>query len=197
MVSGINYSEIKRGHIYLAAIAYSDGRPLNFFEPMPDLGENIGKVVTKPHGFEAETDERGIQRAKEVSVIVKHKARLAVVLQNDLFNSNEDYHHVYVAPIATIHPSLEKSDLIKRLKEKNDIPQLHYIGEHTGRPAYINIGDIKRIHKSLLLEKKGYPPIDNDQLNIIGEKICTLLEIKRITQSEEIQDFEEAEQQSS
>ncbi|MDF9574919.1 type II toxin-antitoxin system PemK/MazF family toxin [Bacillus cereus] len=172
----VSSEQIKQGNIYEAAIPFSDGRPLTFFEADPKLGENIGRAVKKDHGFEPEYDkETRTNKARIVSVIVKHKTRLCVVLQNDLFNENENYDHVYVAPIATIHPREEKTELIERLKEKNDIPQLHYIDSHTGRPAYVNIGDIKRIHKSLILKTTSHSPLSSKAMRDISQKIQKLM----------------------
>ncbi|MFE6134854.1 type II toxin-antitoxin system PemK/MazF family toxin [Bacillus sp. NPDC057893] len=174
--SRVSSEQIKRGNIYEVAVPFSDGRPLTFFEADPKLGENVGRAVKKEHGFEPEYDAKtSTKKARIVSVIVKHKTRLCVVLQSDLFNGNENYDHVYVAPIATIHSREEKTELIKRLKEKNDIPQLHYIDSHTGKPAYVNVGDIKRLHKSLILKTTSHSPLSSKAMREISKKMQTLM----------------------
>lgn len=139
----VENDRILRGHIFYAAVAFSDGTPVDFFEPIPDLGKGFGRIVSKMNGFNPVYDENGKKYSPTLNVVVKHKVRLSVVIQSNLFNQNESYDHVYIAPIATIHPTQEKTELIERLKDTNDIPQLHYIGNHTGRPAYVNVSDIK------------------------------------------------------
>ena len=179
---GVGYSEILRGHLYWSAIPYTKGRPLDFLEDFKELddGTNICKVVKKENGFECEIDEETQEPMSEVKVIIPHKVRIALVLQNDFLNHHSAYHQVFVVPIQTLHRAGKTKTFLDKLAIRNEYPQYHYIGEETGREAYVNIGDIKRIHKSLLLERFRPEQINVDVMTEICNKISFLLDIKEI-----------------
>ena len=184
----ISYDKIKRRSFFLAGIPFSDGEPLDFFVPClnskcTETKDYCGMAVNTLSGFGPEIDPKtGRQISPEVNVIVKHKARLVIVMQLDHLNQQSNYHHVIVVPVY----SLDKlgTELKKQVLEKNDIPLLHYINNITGKPAYIDLADIKRIHKSLLLESKSYAPVSNEEMNKICQKLSVLLDIKKIAECE-------------
>jgi len=180
---GVSYTEILRGHLYWSAIPFTKGRPLDFLEDFSQLGngERSCKVVNKEVGFECEIDDITQEPKTEVSVIIPHKVRIALVLQNDFLNHHASYHQVFVAPIQTLHREGKTKSFIEKLTIKNEYPQYHFIGEETGREAFINIGDIKRIHKSLLLEKFREEELDQDIIKEVCNKLSSLLEIKEIS----------------
>lgn len=188
MISKIPYENIKWSNVYLAAIPYTEPRPLKFFETCGSCESsnacetrtsNCGKLILKDHGFEPVVNaETGRFEAMEVLVAVPHKVRPAVVIQTNELNSDGSYHQVFVAPIQSL-TTIKDQELLNRIKTHNDVPMFHYISGITKHDSVIVVADIKRLHKSLLL-KENSKSISEDDMEIIGEKISELLEIRKI-----------------
>lgn len=196
-VTQLPYSDINRGFIYLAAIPFTDPRPLNFFIPCNECTQNqyctsktgdCGKAERKSGGFEPQINSQtGRYEARVVPVIVPHKARLVVVFQADKYNHASDYHQVFVAPIQTLHRDVKTRELAEHLTGPNDLPQLHYIGLTTGQEAFINLADLKRIHKSLLLAKRSVKSIDLPIMRDATIKLAKLVDVKEIEECQNCQ----------
>lgn len=192
-ITKIPYDKIKWSHVYLAAIPYTKPRPLKFFETCgtctaekhcSEKTVDCGKLVLKDYGFEpVKNPETGKWEATEVLVAIPHKVRPAVVIQIDEINADKTYHQVYVAPIQSLF-TIKNPEHMERVKKENDVPFFHYITGATDHDSVIVVSDIKRIHKSLLLkETKGI--ISTNDMEIVGEKISALLDIKKIAACEE------------
>lgn len=72
--------KIRRGHIFLVGLPFSDGRPLTFVETAAD-----GNVALRKHpvGFAPRMGSDGEWYSPTFDVVVGHKAKYAVVLQGD------------------------------------------------------------------------------------------------------------------
>lgn len=169
--------DIKRGHIYWAAIQYTEERPLGIFQSTE--GDNGIKITEDANTFKGRFNpETGKKESEIVDVIIRHKRRMVTVIQGEDSISS----FIYVLPITTYKGD---SDKIAIIKDNPDNPQFQYIGAITGKEAVVNITDMKRIHKSLLMEKVGQVEIDEGNLEIIGKKLATLMDIEKIEKCDE------------
>lgn len=184
--TGIDSSEIYRGYLYWAAIPFTRSLPLEIVEDVKpkDDQDSVYKIIKDLDGFNF--DKIGDNDFTfELKVVVPHKIRIALVLQNDFYNHNPDYHQVFVAPIQTLHRENKSKSFIKKLTIENELPNAHYLGIETGHEAFVNLGDIKRIHKSLILKPFREKEIDNEIMNELCKKLSILLDIKEIAACDE------------
>ncbi|EOU2017366.1 hypothetical protein C5S21_07895 [Clostridium perfringens] len=173
----VSDSEIKRGNIYWAAIQFTEERPLGIFKTTD--GDNGIKVTEDINTFKGRFNQTTNRRESEiVDVIIRHKRRMVTVIQGE--DSIGSY--IYVLPITTYNGNSNKIEIIK---SNPNTPQYHYIGSITGKEAVVNISDMKRIHKSLLMEKVGQAKIEEENLEIIGKKLATLMDIEKIEKCDE------------
>lgn len=173
--------EILRGKFYWSAIPYSEKRPLYVF--CKNKKNNYGKREMYVNPFNNGIYKNGEVHSDVIDVIIRHKRRLSLVVQADTLNEDVTYPFVYVVPITTFDGDLAKIHYVR--DNNNDIIQYHYIGEITGKESVANISDIKRIHKSLLLEKTNIEQIDSDTIENIGKKIAQFMEIDKIEKCKE------------
>lgn len=176
----VSNEEIKRGKIFWSAIPFSEQRPLIVYKPIKNA-TFTGKKQTEDILTFNETDKN--KHSNIIDVIVRHKRRMALIVQNNRFNNDLNYKYVYVVPITTFGGNKDKIDYIKN---NPHIPQFHYLGFITGKESVANISDIKRIHKSLLLENSNCEIKNNGQLMIdICKKIGYSMDIKEIEKCKE------------
>lgn len=169
--------DIKRGHIYWSAIPFTEARPLGIF-----------KTISGVHGKRVEEDaqtfkgrinnETGRRESEEIDVIIRHKRRMVTVVQSEESLGN----FIYVLPITTYNGD---NDKIEQIKNNPDVPQYHYIGQLTGKEAVVNISDMKRVHKSLLMDNVNVDKISDEDMEIIGKKLATLMDIEKLEKCEE------------
>lgn len=180
---GIQSKDIFLGNIYTTIIPFSTPQPLSLFESCTTcesnkmcngFNENCGRKYNDGQDFDRDKMSQFQNNDSEISVIVPHKIRPAVVIQPDDYNHRDNYPFVFVAPIQTLHREKIQAKKLKKILA-NELPQLHYIGDHTGHEAYINISDIKRLHKSFLLEKHSSDPFSDDIMLEVLIKISSLL----------------------
>lgn len=179
----VENDKIIRGKFYWAAIPYTEERPLYIFKTINDAkftGKKTKEDASSFNGMFSEEEKR--RKSEIIDVIVRHKRRLVLIIQNQEYNSNQSYNFVYVVPITTFENNSSK---LKFFKEHNDIPHFHYIGQATNKESVANIGDIKRIHKSLLLESTNYKSLSEKLINDICKKIGTLMEIGELEKCKE------------
>lgn len=169
--------EIKRGHVYWAAIQFTEQRPLGIYKHISGIhGKKIEEDVDTFKGrFNNTTNKK---ESEIVDVIIRHKRRMVTVIQSE--DSIASF--LYVLPITTYNGNDEKLDIIK---DNPNNPQVQYIGSITGKEAVINVSDMKRIHKSLLMEKVRQVEIGKDDLEIVGKKLATLMDIEKIEKCDE------------
>lgn len=170
--------EIKRGHIYWGAIQFTEQRPLGIFKPLDDENNGI-KIEEDSQTFIGRFNpQNGRKESEIVDVIIRHKRRMVTVIQSD--DSIGSY--IYVLPITTYGGN----DLrILDIKNNPERPQYHYIGNITGKEAVVNVSDMKRIHKSLLMQKLGTVEIGKEDMEIIGKKLAALMEIEKLEKCSE------------
>lgn len=170
-----NWSEIRRGLMYEAAIPFVGKRPLDFFIPDPD-NQYRGTVVGKNGDF----------RPSEIQqVVVRLKQRKVVVVSQDSNNTNNAIHNITVAPISSIEPHERDKEWYK-LAVNGTHPFFVYLPEDiTGKECFVNVSSITTIHKNLLLNSKqdlsDYMPTVDDRL----EYYLSLGAYKILSESEE------------
>lgn len=170
-----NWSEIRRGWMYEAAIPFVGKRPLDFFIPDPN-DQYRGTVIGKNGDF----------RPSEIQqVVVRLKPRKVVVVSQDKNNSNNAIHNITVAPISSIEPEEREKDWYK-LAVEGTHPFFVYLPEEvTGKECFVNVSSITTIHKNLLLNSKidlsEYMPSVDDKL----EYYLSLGAYKILSESEE------------
>lgn len=113
-------------------------------------------------------------------IIVNHKIRPVVVLQNNEYNHRTNFDSVIVLPIQSLKRDGRNPGFLNKLTINNTIPQLHYLGIHTGKESYITLTDIKRLHKTYLLDHFKSPPLQDNVLEDICLKLSELLDVKKI-----------------
>lgn len=162
----------------MGAIQFTEQRPLGIFKPLDDENNGI-KIEEDSQTFIGRFNpQKGRKESEIVDVIIRHKRRMVTVIQsNDSIGS-----YIYVLPITTYGGN----DLrILDIKNNPERPQYHYIGNITGKEAVVNVSDMKRIHKSLLMQKLGTVEIGKEDMEIIGKKLATLMEIERLEKCSE------------
>lgn len=169
--------DIKRGHIYWSAIPFTEERPLGIFKKISGVhGKRVEESAETFKGrFNAET---GRIESEEIDVIIRHKRRMVTVVQSEEALGK----FIYVLPITTYNGDSAK---IERIKSNPDVPQYHYIGQLTGKEAVVNISDMKRVHKSLLMDKVKVNKISDEDMEIIGKKLATLMDIEKLEKCDE------------
>ncbi|MBW9156287.1 type II toxin-antitoxin system PemK/MazF family toxin [Clostridium tagluense] len=179
----VKNDEIKRGMFYWAAIPYTEERPLFIFEKIGKAKYTGKKKYENIKTFDGKFSSlRNKIESEEIDIIIRHKRRLVLVVQNDEYNSKEGYKFIYVIPITTHGKDKEK---IEYAKNNDKIPHFHYIGQATNEESIANIGDIKRIHKNLLLETTTYDALSETLMTEICKKIGTLMEIGELEKCKE------------
>jgi len=168
-----NWSNIKRGWIYEAAIPYTGERPLDFFIPDPDCPYR-GTIVGRNGEF----------RPKETHyVVLGLKQRKVVVVSNDDICNDINRFDVTVAPIYTIY------DEDKREQWYNDVISgnhlfYSYLPKHvTGRECVVDLSNLVTIGKNMLLnDKKDI----SDYMKDINEKMEYCLQLGIYKKRQEI-----------
>jgi hypothetical protein len=181
----VSYESIKRGKIFNVATPFTSGRPLDFVVEEKNT-PGLYRIVPESDGFEGIYDpvlKRKV--AQTVKVITEFKLRLAVVVQNDIYNHDPNYHSVIVIPIASIYPEDEEEPLMQRMMTANDFDLMHYLGEVTGRKAYAQINNPRIIHKNMLFEPPKAVIIQEKTMDLISKKLAVCLQIKRIQECDE------------
>lgn len=173
-------ADILRGNVYYVGFPFDVERPLTFVEAAAD---GTMTVLQKAHGFEPEFDIHGKPHAREVDVVVPHKMRLAVVLQDDLINSSVSQHYTIIAPIESLYEKDKREPIVAQAMKSNDVDRIHYI-TCTGRDAVVEVSRIRRIHKSLLLKETQYMMSGADVEQVLY-KLSSLLQIRRIPACED------------
>lgn len=172
----VKEENIKRGNIYWSAIPFSEERPLGVF--VSTDGIEGKRVEEDAETFKAKYNHKTKRKqVEEVNIIIRHKKRMVTVIQSDDIKGN----FVYVLPIT----SIENDEEVKFYKENNDVPKFHYIAKTTGKEAVVNVADMKRVHKSLLMSEVSGKSIKDEDLEIIGKKLATLMDIEKIEKCEE------------
>ncbi|MPQ42624.1 hypothetical protein [Clostridium tarantellae] len=173
----VSDNEINRGHIYWAAIQFTEERPLGIFKST--YGDDGIKITEDANTFKGRFNSITNRKESEiVDVIIRHKRRMVTVIQSE--DSIASF--IYVLPITTYSGNNKKIEIIKNNLNN---PQFQYIGSLTGKEAVVNISDMKRIHKFLLMEKVGQTQISEENLEIIGKKLATLIDIEKIEKCDE------------
>ncbi|WP_035290288.1 type II toxin-antitoxin system PemK/MazF family toxin [Clostridium sp. KNHs214] len=176
----VSNNEIKRGKIFWSAIPFSEQRPLIIYDSIKNASYT-GKIHEENNLDFNSINER--KQSNEIDVIIRHKRRMALIVQNDKFNNDADYPFVYVIPITTFGGNKEK---INYVKNNPELPNFHYLGNLTGKESVINISDIKRIHKSLLLEDSNFKINDDGKIMIdVCKKIGYYMNIQQIEKCKE------------
>ncbi|HCL4447341.1 TPA: type II toxin-antitoxin system PemK/MazF family toxin [Clostridium botulinum] len=175
--------EIKRGRVFWAAVPFTDERPLKLFEYIENA-KYTGKIKKEDIlSFSGNISNIKVGRkSDEINVVTKYKRRMVLVVQNEEYNKNENYQFVYVVPLTTYGGNKYKID---NVKNNPNFPNVHYLGELTNKESVANIGDIKRIHKSLLIQTTKYKINDEKMMNAICEKIGHMMQIEKIEKCEE------------
>lgn len=114
---------IRRGRIYLMGLPFCDGRPLTFVDHHPD-----GSVTleTRENGFEPARRPDGGEYSPELEVVIKHKVKYGVVLQEDTLNRDRKWRYTIVAPIDSIKPADRVKGLVQRAMQDNNEILIHY-----------------------------------------------------------------------
>lgn len=178
----LDYETINRGNVYWAAIPFSEERPFKIFSLLKNASVTGKKKNEDEFTFDGSIDEDGKRHSDEIDVVVRHKRRMAIVVQDDNFNHDKDYDFVYVVPLTTFNSN---SDKIAYFKENKDNPSFHYVGKINGKESVANISDIKRIHKSLLLDYTYSTLISDENMKDICVKIGTFMQIDEIEKCKE------------
>lgn len=181
----VKYEDIMRGKVFNVAIPHTEGRPFDFIIEN-ETNKGTYNIVTKDDGFEGVIDPvTGRRKAPTVMIATEFKLRPAVVISSNVANQKANYHSVIVLPIASIFEKDKSDSLVQRMMSSNDIGGLHYIGQVTGRDAYITVNDPKRLHKNMLFEPAKEVLLDEELMAVIMEKLAGCLEIKQIPQCKE------------
>ena len=168
-------SAILRGNIYYVGFPFDVERPMQFIEQQSD-GTVV--LVKKDHGFEPGFDGVGRPFAREVDVVVPHKMRLAVVLQDNVLNALATQHYTIVAPIESLYPKDLLEPSVARAKKSNDVDRIHYI-TCTERDAVVEVSRSRRIHKSLLLKTTRFK-LPAEDIEKVLYKLSSMLDIRRV-----------------
>lgn len=183
LYKGIDYSDIFRGYLYWTAIPFTRSLPFEIIEDVKqnDEEDSIYKVIKGLEGF----DFNDLETDEVIKVLVPHKIRIGLILQNDIYNHDMNYHQVFVAPIQTLHREGKSKTFLHKLTQENNLPNAHYLGIETGHESFVNLGDIKRVHKSLILKRFNSKEIKADTMNELCRKLSVLLDIKEIAACED------------
>ncbi len=185
----VDHLQIFRGKIYWTAIPFSQPNPLVFFESCSTCSESTGCTNAKNDcGRSIKRDvvfNKNLLKTTEsgksiASVIIPHKIRPAIILQKDLYNHRTDYDSIIVLPIQSLYREKKSPSFLQKLTVENSIPQLHYIGMHTGNESFVSLSDIKRLHKTYLIEPMAIPPITEESIIEMCNKLADLLDVKQI-----------------
>ena len=131
-IKTLSNEKINRNSFYWVAIPFTEKRPLQIFEKVEnefDLGKKQSEVKNQ---FDGHIDKMGKRYSDIIDVIVRHKRRLALIVQNDEYNKKENYNFVYVVPITTFNSNDSK---IEYFKKNMDIAHYQYIGKITGKES--------------------------------------------------------------
>ncbi|KRE82431.1 hypothetical protein ASG89_14330 [Paenibacillus sp. Soil766] len=167
-MSKSNWHEIKRGHVFEAAMLYSPSdtnRPLYFFE---EDGPNstTGSIVQRVGDFAPKKIGR-TYAAKQQRMVIGIKPRRVVIISNDKINKHHDYDYIMVAPMFTFHPGDEKKPGYQKILD-DDHPYFVYFPREIepGKilKRYIDVSQLISIHKGILLEQKEVVPADRMEL---------------------------------
>lgn len=140
-----NWSLIKRGWIYEAAVPFIGERPLDFFI-RDDNDAYRGTVVSLSKNFDGPGESH--------EVVLGLKPRKVVVISSDNLNQKPDHFDVTVAKIYSIY---EEDKFEQWYKDAFDgtHPFFAYLPkEVTGRECVVDLSSIESIHKNMLLEDK-------------------------------------------
>lgn len=181
----VPYDDIKRGKLFNVAVPFTNGRPLSFVMEDP-INKNVFRIVKKDDGFEPVTDPRtGKKKAPVLKIVTEYKLRPAIVIQDDEWNHKSEYHSVIVLPISSIYEEDKKDPITQRMIEKNDLDGVHFLGNTTGREAYVTINDPKRLHKNLLFKTRNEIIFPDKVMEDIMIKFAKCFSIKKIVQCKE------------
>lgn len=139
-----NWSEIRRGWIYEAAIPYTGERPLDFFIQDEDCPYR-GTVVGKNGEFKS---------GKENLVILGLKQRKVVVISNDDICQDNFRYDLSVAPIYTIYDEDKEEAWYEDVVNGSHHFYAYLPKEVTGREAVVDLTNIVTISKNMLLNVK-------------------------------------------
>jgi uncharacterized protein YifN (PemK superfamily) len=175
-----NWKEIKRGHVFDAAMFYNSDtkRPLTFFVPDETQveGEPVtGKLVPGNGDFTPIYDDDDTPKSQEHRVVVGMKNRRVVVVTNDFFNQNESYQYIYVAPIM----SVKDKDKEKKWYEKmirDEHPTFVFVPSSEGSERYVNITQVMSIHKGTLL-RNVHEVIGSDRMIAINNSLIDCFDL--------------------
>ncbi|WP_291566984.1 MULTISPECIES: type II toxin-antitoxin system PemK/MazF family toxin [unclassified Clostridium] len=176
-IKNIKDEDILRGNFYWAAVPYSEARPFYIFKKDKLQGKS-GRKVKENNAFTNSKVKSDI-----IDVIIRHKRRMVVVLQADDINADKHYPFVYVLPITTFNGDESKIEFIKN--NNGDIIQYHYIGDITGKESVVNISDVKRIHKTLLLKKIKSEKLPDEVLEDVCIKLASYMDIQKLEKCDE------------
>jgi hypothetical protein len=193
-LSQVVSSDIKRGFLYWSLIPYTIGRPIKIIKNSHVSDGNVVRkelqLIEEPKEFSQDFYFEKVvdsvnRKSKELDVIQRHKARMVIVMQDDAFNEDVKNHFLYVLPIQSLNPENKNQQYIENIIN-NKIPSFHYLGNLTGKDAYVNVSDMKRIHKTLLIEKvEGeFNPIPEYLIDEISVKFLNLLGMNHIIKDE-------------
>lgn len=181
-IRNIDYKDINRNSLYWVAIPFSEERPLKIFEKLENTVNAGNKLDENNNTFDGSINEFGRKQSEIIDVVVRHKRRLAIVIQDNKFNHDKNYGYVYVVPLTTFNKNKKR---IKLIKENMDIPNYHYVGFVGNEESVANIGDVKRIHKSLLLETTKYKSLKNEIMEDVCKKVAIMLKVEKLEKCDE------------
>jgi len=158
-----NWSLIKRGWIFEAAMPYIPKRPLDFFIPDDDCNYR-GTCVSVNEAF---------LTGKVHQVVLSIKPRKVVVISADVLNEDTEHFDVTVAKIYSIYEE-DKTEPWYQPTVEGTHPLFAYLPKNvTGRECYIDLATATNIHKNMLLEEKmdisSYLPVIDNRLNYCFE----------------------------
>lgn len=139
-----NWSDIKRGWIFEAIIAYTPERPLDFFIPDP-ADKTKGTVQSSLGNFTPGTTQKAI---------IELKTRKVLILSNDDICKRTSVYDVTVAPIYGIYEDDREKEWYQKVV-KGTHPFFAYLPEEiTGMECVIDLTNVMSISKFMLLKER-------------------------------------------
>jgi len=140
-----NWSEIKRGWIYEAAIPYTGERPLDFFILDSDCTYR-GTVVGKNGEFTS---------GKEHFIVMGLKQRKVIIVSHEKNCSDNTMFDITVAPIYSIYKEDKLQPWYSDAITGNHLFYSYLPKEATGKESVVDLSNLITINKNMLLNNKS------------------------------------------
>lgn len=128
----------------------------------------------------------------EINYVNRFKVRPYLLLSiNAECLTNRFKEYVWGAPITSIKPKMLSNENMMKLLRDNKVPGVYYIDENTRgikKPSLIDLVDIKLIHKSSIVDYRGY--LELKDLYYIQKQIENMLDLNYLNSVEDLEMLE-------